>query len=116
MLVASPIALVAFIRFEARLSARGGDPLVALSLFRNGGFAIGLVMALFFYTLSSFYLTFAVYLQSGPTGRHWRRASPRCRSRWAISPVRSRHPMSCSAWACARRRWASRSRCSASAS
>ena len=65
MLVASPIALVAFIRFEARLSARGGDPLVALSLFRNGGFAIGLVMALFFYTLSSFYLTFAVYLQSG---------------------------------------------------
>jgi EmrB/QacA subfamily drug resistance transporter len=65
MLVASPIALVASIRFEARLSARGGDPLVALSLFRNGGFAIGLVMALFFYTLSSFYLTFAVYLQSG---------------------------------------------------
>jgi MFS family permease len=65
MLVASPIALVASIRFEARLCARGGDPLVALSLFRNGGFAIGLVMALFFYTLSSFYLTFAVYLQSG---------------------------------------------------
>jgi Na+/melibiose symporter-like transporter len=36
-----------------------------LALFRNGGFAIGLVMALFFCMLSSFYLTFAVYLQSG---------------------------------------------------
>jgi EmrB/QacA subfamily drug resistance transporter len=65
MLLASPLALVAFIRFEARLSARGGDPLVALHLLRNSAFAIGLVMALAFYMLSSFYLTFAVYLQSG---------------------------------------------------
>jgi len=65
MLVASPIALAAFIRFEARPSAGGGDPLVALALFRNGGFVIGLAMALAFYMLSSFYLTFAVYLQSG---------------------------------------------------
>jgi MFS family permease len=32
---------------------------------RNGAFVIGLVMALAFYMLSSFYLTFAVYLQSG---------------------------------------------------
>lgn len=65
MLLASPFALLAFIRFEARLSARGGDPLVALHLLRNSAFAIGLVMALAFYMLSSFYLTFAVYLQSG---------------------------------------------------
>jgi EmrB/QacA subfamily drug resistance transporter len=65
MLVASPVSLVAFIRFEARLSARGGDPLVALHLLRNSVFVIGLVMALAFYMLSSFYLTFAVYLQSG---------------------------------------------------
>jgi EmrB/QacA subfamily drug resistance transporter len=65
MLVASPFALVAFIRFEARLSLRGGDPLVALHLLRNSAFVIGLVMALAFYMLSSFYLTFAVYLQSG---------------------------------------------------
>ncbi len=33
MLVAFPVALIAFIRFEARLSARGGDPLVGLSRF-----------------------------------------------------------------------------------
>jgi EmrB/QacA subfamily drug resistance transporter len=65
MLLASPLILLAFVRFEARLSARGGDPLVALQLLRNSDFVIGLVMALAFYMLSSFYLTFAIYLQSG---------------------------------------------------
>jgi len=65
MLVACPFALTAFVRFEARLAARGGDPLVALPLLRNRAFVIGLIMALAFYMLSSFYLTFAVYLQSG---------------------------------------------------
>jgi EmrB/QacA subfamily drug resistance transporter len=65
MLVASPFALMIFSRHEARLSARGGDPLIALDLLRNGAFVIGLIMALAFYMLSSFYLTFAVYLQSG---------------------------------------------------
>jgi len=65
MLIACPFMLAAFVCFEARLSTGGGDPLVVLSLFRSNGFAIGLVMALAFYMLSSFYLTFAVYLQSG---------------------------------------------------
>jgi EmrB/QacA subfamily drug resistance transporter len=65
MLVAFPVALIAFVRFEARLAKRGGDPLVALHLLRNSAFVIGLVMALAFYMLSSFYLTFAVYLQNG---------------------------------------------------
>lgn len=65
MLVACPFALTAFARYEARLLGRGGDPLVALPLLRNAPFVIGLVMALAFYMLSSFYLTFAVYLQSG---------------------------------------------------
>ncbi len=65
MLIACPVVLFAFVRFETRVSSRGGDPLVALSLFRSSAFAAGLVMALAFYMLSSFYLTFAVYLQSG---------------------------------------------------
>ena len=65
MLIAVPFALTAFVRFESHLATRGGDPLVALHLLRNGAFVIGLVMALAFYMLSSFYLTFAVYLQSG---------------------------------------------------
>jgi EmrB/QacA subfamily drug resistance transporter len=65
MLIACPLAFAAFVRFEARISEKGGDPLVTLSLFRNGGFSAGLAMAFAFYMLSSFYLTFAVYLQSG---------------------------------------------------
>jgi len=65
MLVACPVTLVAFVRFELRLSSRGGNPLVTLSLFRISAFTAGLVMAVAFYMLSSFYLTFAVYLQSG---------------------------------------------------
>jgi EmrB/QacA subfamily drug resistance transporter len=65
MVAASPLALAGFVGFEARLSGRGGDPLVALHLLRNPPFVIGLVMVLAFYMLSSFYLTFAVYLQSG---------------------------------------------------
>jgi EmrB/QacA subfamily drug resistance transporter len=65
VLAACPVALFAFVQFEAGLSARGGDPLVALSLFRSSGFVAGLVMALASYMHSSFYLTFAVYLQSG---------------------------------------------------
>jgi len=65
MLVACPAVLALFVSFEARLGARGGDPLVTLSLFRNSTFAVGLVMALAFYMLSSFYLTFAVYQQNG---------------------------------------------------
>lgn len=65
LLVASPLALYAFIRFEKRIAARGGSPLVALSLFRLRGFGIGVVMALVFYMMSSFYLTFSVYLQGG---------------------------------------------------
>jgi len=65
MLLASPLLLTAFVRFEAHLAARGGDPLVALHLLRNSDFVIGLVIALAYYMMSSFYLTFAVYLQSG---------------------------------------------------
>jgi EmrB/QacA subfamily drug resistance transporter len=65
MLVLSPVALFAFVGFERRLVARGGSPLVEISLFRHGGFAIGVAMAFVFYTLSSFYLTFSVYLQGG---------------------------------------------------
>ena len=65
MLAASPVALIGFIRFEQRLATLGGTPLVDLSLFRNRGFVMGLLMALTVYMLSSFYLTFSVYLQGG---------------------------------------------------
>lgn len=65
MLVASPFVLLAFIRYEKRLTRHDGSPLVELSLFRERGFAVGVLMALVFYMLSSFYLTFSVYLQDG---------------------------------------------------
>lgn len=65
MLAASPLALLAFIRYERRLTQRGGSPLVDLALFRERGLAIGVAMALLYYMLSSFYLTFSVYLQGG---------------------------------------------------
>ena len=65
MLVLAPLVLFAFVGFERRVALRRGSPLVDISLFRAPGFAIGVAMALIFYTLSSFYLTFSVYLQGG---------------------------------------------------
>lgn len=65
LLIASPVALIAFIQFERRLIGRGGSPLVDLSLFRESSFAIGIAMALVYYMLSAFYLTFSIYLQGG---------------------------------------------------
>jgi EmrB/QacA subfamily drug resistance transporter len=65
MLCFCPVALGVFLRYEARLSARGQDPLVELSLFRNRRFVLGLIIGLVFYMLSAFYLTFSVYMQGG---------------------------------------------------
>lgn len=65
MLAAAPFAFAQFVRFETRLAARGGSPLVEFALFREAGFAVGVAMALALYMLSSFYLTFSVYLQGG---------------------------------------------------
>ena len=65
MLVAAPIAFALFVRFETRLAASGRSPLVDFGLFRETGFAVGVAMAFTLYTLSSFYLTFSVYLQAG---------------------------------------------------
>ncbi|KVQ28115.1 MFS transporter [Burkholderia cepacia] len=65
MLVGAPFAFVLFVRFEKRLAARGGAPLVEFALFREAGFAVGVAMAFALYMLSSFYLTFSVYLQGG---------------------------------------------------
>jgi EmrB/QacA subfamily drug resistance transporter len=65
MLAASPLAFWAFVRYERRLAERGGAPLVDLGLFREKGLAVGVAMALLYYMLSAFYLTFSAYLQGG---------------------------------------------------
>jgi MFS family permease len=57
--------LALFIYFERWLAMADGAPLVDLTLFRNFTFAIGLVMAFFFYCISVFFLTFGIYLQNG---------------------------------------------------
>ena len=65
MATLSPLTLAGFVLFERRVARRGGSPLVDLSLFGAPGFATGIVMAVVFYMLSAFYLTFSIYLQAG---------------------------------------------------
>jgi MFS family permease len=65
LLLLSPLALAAFVALERRVGLGGGSPLVDLTLFRQPGFATGVALALVFYMLSAFYLTFSVYLQAG---------------------------------------------------
>ena len=56
----------AFLRWERSVSARGGQPLVRLDLFRNRGFASGVPIAvLFMMSYAGFLFTLAVYLQTG---------------------------------------------------
>jgi EmrB/QacA subfamily drug resistance transporter len=65
-LAGAPPALALFIRYERRVLARGGSPLVELALFRNRVFVIGLATTLAFCSgLSAFFLTVTLFLQSG---------------------------------------------------
>lgn len=58
--------LAAFARHQRRLSRTGGAPLVDMTLFRERGFTAGLAITLVYYsTMASFFLTFALYLQHG---------------------------------------------------
>ncbi len=65
MLTASLLTLVGFVRYEQRLLRRGHLPLIDVTLFRHGEFALGVLITLGFYLTSSFVLSFAVYQQSG---------------------------------------------------
>ncbi|MFC1412485.1 MFS transporter [Streptacidiphilus sp. N1-12] len=56
----------AFVRYERRVSAAGGQPLVRLELFRNRSFASGVPIAMLYMLGYAGYLfTLAVYLQTG---------------------------------------------------
>ncbi len=50
---------------ERRVSARGGSPLVELSLFRERGFRIGVGLVLMFWMVTSFFLLVGLYFQDG---------------------------------------------------
>jgi EmrB/QacA subfamily drug resistance transporter len=55
-----------FVQFEKRVSARGGSPLVELSLFHNRVFVIGLCSGVCFFSGSaSFFFVSTVFLQNG---------------------------------------------------
>ena len=56
----------AWVAFERRVTARGGAPLVDLSLFALRGYRLGLALALVFYTgLTCVFFLLALYLQDG---------------------------------------------------
>ena len=62
---AAPVLLGFFLRYEANLSARGGMPLIDLSLFRIPSFRRGVLVATLFFFTTSFYFLFGLYQQEG---------------------------------------------------
>jgi EmrB/QacA subfamily drug resistance transporter len=65
LVAAVPVA-AAWIAYERSLTARGGAPLVDLSLFRLRGYRLGLALALLFYTgLTCIFFLLGLYMQDG---------------------------------------------------
>jgi hypothetical protein len=62
-LVAAPMPAILFWRYESRLTARGGDPLVDPASLGAPGLRLGLVVALLLYVIAAFFLLLSVYLQ-----------------------------------------------------
>ena len=65
LLATAPVLLGLFRRYEIRLAEAGGDPLVAIDAFRTPGLLRGLGAILTLYAMATFFLTYAIYLQSG---------------------------------------------------
>jgi EmrB/QacA subfamily drug resistance transporter len=66
VLGASVVLLAIFVIYEKGLSARGGSPLVDMSLFSERAFSAGLGAQLIFWTgQASYFLIFALYVQFG---------------------------------------------------
>jgi EmrB/QacA subfamily drug resistance transporter len=63
MLVATPIFVELFRRYEIRLAKAGGDPLVAIEVFQTPGLLRGLGAILTLYAIAAFFLTYSIYLQ-----------------------------------------------------
>ncbi len=65
MLAGVPVLAAAFIRFERRLTARGGSPLLDLALMAIPSFRRGVLVGTLFFFTTSFYVLFAIYEQEG---------------------------------------------------
>ena len=62
----SLVAFAVFVAVERQVAARGGDPLMDLTLFRKRSFSLGLLLVICVYALlTSYYLSLAVSLQDG---------------------------------------------------
>lgn len=57
--------LLLFWRYERKVAAAGGNPIVEPRLLQVPGLKRGLLSALFFYAFAAFWLTFSVYQQGG---------------------------------------------------
>jgi EmrB/QacA subfamily drug resistance transporter len=64
MLLTTPIFIELFRRYETRLARHGGDPLVAFEIFRSPGLLRGLGAIMMLYAIATFFLVYAVYLQT----------------------------------------------------
>ena len=65
-LAASIPVLVLFVRYEKWVTARGGSPLVELSLFHDRNFVIGLFSGICFFSgAAAFFLISTIFLQNG---------------------------------------------------
>ena len=65
MLLTTPLFAEAFRRYEIRLAKAGGEPLVAIEVFRSPGLLRGLGAIATLYAMAAFFLTFSIYLQAG---------------------------------------------------
>jgi EmrB/QacA subfamily drug resistance transporter len=65
MLAAVPVLVIVLLRYETRVKARGGMPLIDLDLLALGSFRRGVLVATLFYFTAAFYLLFAIYQQAG---------------------------------------------------
>ena len=65
MLALVPFLVAALLRYEARLSRRGGMPLIDLRLFAIPSFRRGVLVATLFFFTTSFYFLFGLYQQEG---------------------------------------------------
>src|SRR6185437_7513716 len=65
LLALSPALGLGFWRYEHRLAARGGNPLVHPHAFRQPGLLRGLTATLVFYSMASFFLIFPMYEEFG---------------------------------------------------
>jgi MFS family permease len=65
MLAGAPLLAAAFLRFEARLRARGGRPLLDLALLGIPSFRRGVLVGTLFFFTTSFYVLFSIYQQEG---------------------------------------------------